>query len=64
LTPPAELPQLDEARIGIVVKIALREHAQAHELNVMWREKGKIALGLSVRLNPLLARMATLTERI
>lgn len=39
----AELAHLDKARIGIIVKIALGEHAQAHELKVVRCEEGEIA---------------------
>ena len=39
----AELPQLDETGIGIIVKIALGKRAQAHELNVVRLEESKIA---------------------
>ena len=40
----AELSQLDETGIGIVMKIALGKRAQPHELNVVLAEKSKIAL--------------------
>jgi hypothetical protein len=40
----AELPQLDETGIGIVVKIALGKRAQAHELDVVRLEESEIAL--------------------
>jgi hypothetical protein len=38
-----ELAHLDEARIGIVMKIALGKCAQPHELNVVRLEESEIA---------------------
>jgi hypothetical protein len=39
---PPRLPQLDQARVRIVAKVAFRQRAQAHELNIVLPEKVKI----------------------
>jgi len=38
----SELAKLDQARIRIVLKVTLREPAQAHELHVVGRQKGEV----------------------
>lgn len=51
----AELTQLDQAGIRIVLEVAFSQSAEAHELGVVYREEIKIG-GYSLHLRPEIAK--------